>query len=207
MRRRLATLLSAALVASGVAILTPAQPAAATGVCVQASGSVHMAASLRYTVTVTTPAYIDVNGAVTTAFSAGFSVGACINTTGTTTTVKTLSATGTISGWCNLSSGSGVTADGHRFAWLGVGTTLVFTGDLVGMASITPNALVGQSCNTGASAFLASGIFVKHHCLVKSKGLTTVDLPETWTLPLPFFHIYTRDWHFWTKICVPGVIL
>jgi hypothetical protein len=90
-----------------------------------------------------------------------------------------LFASGTVSGWCGLSSGHGSTHNGHRFAWLGVGGELVLTGELVGVVNAVPNVLGGQSCASqqGASQFLVQGGAVKVDCpteLVKSKASTNV---------------------------------
>jgi hypothetical protein len=154
--KRIAMLLSAATVATAVAMFAPASPVSAdTDVCA-GTGTAQLSGGLVY------PA-IDPN-ARNVGFSFSFSAGACV------AKPEGLFASGTVSGWCGLSSGRGATHQGHRFAWLGVGGELVLTGEVVGVVNAVPNALAGQSCTTnpgGASQFLVQGAALKVHCTVK----------------------------------------
>jgi hypothetical protein len=106
---------------------------------------------------------------VNTGFVFNVSLGACL-------AKPSLVAAGTVSGWCGLASGGGVTHNGHRFAWIAIGGLLVVTGDLVGTGNIMPNALAGESCTSGADNFLLTSVVLKVHC-VATKQKTTFIVP------------------------------
>ena len=109
--------------------------------------------------------YPGIGGPVTTGFSFGFTAGTCVFKAG-------LSATGTVSGWCGLSSGQGETNSGHRFVWQGVGGELVLVGEVNGVVNAIPDALQGESCITGADRFLVQGAVEKSHCVGGTKVKT-----------------------------------
>lgn len=215
MRRRAATLILTALLAATATAAVPS-PASAVGACVGV-GVLHSGAPLFHHVIVTAPPFsptttVTVTPPVTAAFAAGVTVGACADVTTTPSpgvTFGNWSLTGIKSGWCGQSTGTGVTNDGHRFAWVEVGSKLLFTGDLVGFVSgYVPDVVAGQSCVTGATQFLMGwSVFAKVHCAAKSKGLTTLPIPTTSTTPFPNVNVQTGPSHYWTKVCVPNLLL
>lgn len=86
-------------------------------------------------------------------------------------------ATGTFTGWCDFFSGRGVTSDGHQFAFLGFGSRMLITGDLVGEVPFIADAVGGHSCFSGATHFLVglSGAVLIECRISSSDGtLTTV---------------------------------
>ena len=70
-----------------------------------------------------------------------------------------LTAIGVFTGWCDYSTGRGVTDKGQQFAWIGIGYQLVLTGGLTGRLNFVPDVTSGDSCavGTGADRFLAWG--------------------------------------------------
>jgi hypothetical protein len=232
MRRRLAMLLSATLVAGAAAILVPASPAAA-GVHVCAGrGLANLGQGLTYPVTVSTDLGHVVHILVIqqprkTSFGFSLTVGQCVNTNGTT--LKTgAAASGTVAGWCGFSTGYGVLtlqdASG-RFGWIGIGGTLIITGEVAGIVNAVPDTLAGHSCNnnTGASQFLiAGGAIGFDHCLggkhlpgLEGGGTLWVLIPivpDTLTtsniLPIATISVHTGvNLHIWTLVCVPNPVL
>ncbi|HVF74323.1 MAG TPA: hypothetical protein VM938_04690 [Acidimicrobiales bacterium] len=154
MKRRLALLLAAASIAT-VGMLAPTSPASAdTDVCAGTGTATLGAPGLGYPV---------VTPSRTVPFSFGFTAGTC-------TPVKTsLSASGTVTGNCGLSTGSGSTTNGHSFSFTSTGTVLVLTGDLSGTVSAVPDATHSGSCTNGtATRFLITGEVVKTHGTVPS---------------------------------------
>ena len=236
MRRRLAMLLSATLVAGLAVILVPASPASAGVHVCGISGQASLTTGLTYPVTAAVglpwgplpphphPIHITVHQPRTTTFVFNVSiVGGCINSNPPNVKSPTfgtpITAFGTVSGWCGLSSGSGtitLTASNMRFAWIDVGGILVVTGGVAGVVNAMPDTLAGHSCNNsnaGASQLILSGSLVAFdHCPVKFKGLTPVPIPgflTTTLFSLPFgtpvalLSIHNGPWHVWTKVCVP----
>jgi hypothetical protein len=213
--RRIASLLAAALVATAIGVLAPASPASATDVCAGLNGTALLNTGLLYPVTVvpdanTATLSVNVLQATTTNFTVNFGTGV-----GTCAIGGPLTAGGTVSGWCGLSSGSGATNDGFRFAWIGIGGTLILTGGLVGVVNAIPDVPGGQSCNQnkggGATRFIVTGLALKAHCAVKSKSLTTVAIPPTLVTPVAgpplTVNVHTGTWHVWTKVCVASAQL
>ena len=181
MRRRLAMLLSATLVAGIAAVLVPASPASAGVHVCGGVGGATLGQGLTYPVTVSTdlpphPVHVlAIRQPRTTTFNFGFTqIGACVNTNAptvkSTLTGTGVTASGTVSGWCGLSSGTGTVTLGPssgRFAWIGIGGTLVTTGAVVGVVAAIPDTLAGQSCNRelGANQFtVAGGAVAFDHC-------------------------------------------
>jgi hypothetical protein len=224
MRRRLAMLLSATLVAGIAAVLVPASPASAGVHVCGGVGTAELATGLTYPETVTTalpphPVHSTVQQPRTTGFLFTLDVGTCANSNAPT--VKTtVDAVGVVSGWCGLSSGSGNLALGNnpRFAWVGVGGTLVLTGGVVGVVNAVPDTLAGSTCNSnaGATDFLVNGAVVaSDHCTAKTKTLTTTPVDPTLTTmlispngtPVAAVSTHTGPWHVWTKACVPVPVL
>lgn len=144
MKRRTATLLAAAILATSVALLPFPSPTSAstTDVCV-VEGTATTTAPLTY------PAF---GPAVLAGFTFFFGIGQCL-------AKSSLSATGVVHGWCGLSTGHGATDNvaPHEFAWLDVGGVLVLAGGLTGVATVTPNPLAGENCIDGADGFLVGG--------------------------------------------------
>lgn len=114
-------------------------------------------------------------------FAFSWTLGACVNRIG-------LSMTGSMSGWCDLGAGEGVTNEGHRFAFLNVGGNVVFTGEVDGAGSITPNAFNGESCVTGSDSFLVEYAFDERHCGTTKAKFQTTEPTTRWTV--------------WSKACI-----
>jgi hypothetical protein len=232
MRRRLAMLLSATLVAGIAAVLVQASPASAGVHVCAGTGQANLGIGLTYPVTVTTdlpphPLHVLViQQPRTTTFTFSLFFGGCVNTNPpnvkSPTLGTTVTADGVVSGWCGLSSGTGTLHLGTspRFAWVGVGEFLVVTGGVTGVLHAPPDTLAGHSCNNnaGASQILVTGLVVANdHCAVKNKGLTSINIPPgvlqtTLISPLgiPFALVSihaTGTWHVWTKACVPIPLL
>lgn len=80
-----------------------------------------------------------------------------------------LRAGGTVTGWCGLSSGAGITNNGHSFVFTSVGTSLVVSGEVDGEVSAAEDPLDAGTCtNASATHFLITGAAVKHHCTAAS---------------------------------------
>ena len=237
MRRRLAMLLSATLVAGAAAILVPASPASAgvhvcagTGIAVLTTGLTYPATTVAAVPPAVPlppnphPVHVTVtHQARTTGFSFGFGpAGACVNSNPTPPgpgNVKfSVNADGLVSGWCGLSSGTGTLRLGNnpRFAWVGIGGTLILTGGVTGVVAAVPDTLAGHSCNShaGASQFTVVGdVVANDHCTVKSKSLIPINNTGTLQTTLisgptgtPLVAVSTHatgTWHVWTKACVP----
>lgn len=137
--KRIAMLLTAAVIAASAAIL-PASPASAhTDVCV-GNG----------TATLTGGALLYVGlGSALANFTLGLT-GACAGGGGG------LVATGTVHGYCGLSTGNGMAA-GHNVSWIGLGSMLVLFLEVTGVVNASVNVLAGASCTTGAASFLVTG--------------------------------------------------
>ena len=206
MRRRLAMLLSATLVAATAAVLVPASPASAGVHVCGLAGSVFLGQGLTYPVTVAAgltpplppnphPIHFVVQQPRTTTF--GFSLnilGGCVNSNPPNVKSPTLgtsvTADGVVSGWCGLSSGTGTLHLGNnpRFAWVDVGGVLVVTGGLTGVVHATPDTFAGDTCNSnfGADQFIFSGLVVAYdHCNPALKHLPPFagDLAVTTDIP------------------------
>jgi hypothetical protein len=165
MKRRLALLLAAASIAT-VGMLAPTSPASADeDVCVgTGTATLTPTGSLGFgypvnagNATTTSPHVLHPHSA---GFSFTYTAGACV--------VKaSLTATGSVTGYCGLSSGSGSTTNGHSFSFNSVGTVLVLTGDLTGVTSALPDPTHSGSCtNETATRFLITGVGVKTHGVV-----------------------------------------
>ena len=188
MRRRIAILASAVLAAvPALVTLGSSQPASATGVCA-GTGTASLSVGLVYPLSDTTvntggpvpglTTTVTVHGLRTANFGLTITTGACSDGT-------SLSATGTLHGWCGHSAGTGVSGDGHLFGYTSAGSILVVTGGLVGVAHAAPDTVGGQSCNgatsPGASVFIVAGAVAKVHCTtdVLSTGLTGIPATQT----------------------------
>lgn len=175
--RRIAFALATVFVAAAP-LLVPTPAAHATGACV-GTGSMSLGSGL--------PALTQPPASV--GFSLALNTGVCARTTGTATTPGAfLYASGAMSGWCSLFSGTGTTTDGERFAFVGAGDLIVFTGGVAGAVVTTPPA----SC--GSDLFVITGAAATSHCTTKSKGSTPVPVGSS-TLSVA------------TKVCVPGALL
>lgn len=135
--RRLQLLVAIALVTTGMAVaVAPAQAHPQT-----CSGQG----------TMTTPPMFyagtgpDANGG----WSLTLTVGTCIPLSGMT-------AAGTISGNCNLASGTG-SVNGHSFSFTWVNGHMVWAGQAVGEWQAVPDILSAQSCLTGATRWIVTG--------------------------------------------------
>lgn len=183
MKRRSAALLSGIAAAAVLGFSSSVVPASAhTGVCA-GSGTLTTSAPFLY---LTPTDFLGLAHATTTLFGLSFlTLGEC-----QPAKPGGLTATGAMSGWCDLSSGEGTTGDGHRFAFLGAGSFLIFTGELVGVVNAIPNAIAGENClQPGADQFLVTGVATLVHCTItKGKGLTDMSM-------------LFLGWHVWTKAC------
>lgn len=114
---------------------------------------------------------------MTVSWAASLDIGACA--TVQDGLVSSFSATGVYTGWCDLSTGYGVTSEGHRFAWVGVGNRHFYTGEFTGEIPFMPNVLSGDSCYTGADNFIlgySGGVL--WHCKVTSTSGTLTTVPD-----------------------------
>lgn len=159
----LAAIAAAALVAA-LLVMIPAAPASAdTGLC----GGVG-------TATVGAPGnglYYPVVGPKKTlpfTFGGGLLGGVtCVTLEGG----KTLTAFGTINGYCGQSYGVGVAFGNspHRFQFISSGGVLVITGEITGLATALPDpTIAGNSClptGGGAFSFIVAGHVVKNHAV------------------------------------------
>lgn len=234
MRRRLAVQLSAMLMAGSAAVLIPASPAAAGLHVCSGLGQANTTAGLTYPVTVTSdlghPLHIRVNQPRKQGWFLSLSlVGECVNTNAPTLK-GTVTAAGTVFGWCGLNFGEGTLhlGTGPRFGWVSVGNLFVVTGAVTGVAHAVPDTLAGHSCNTttGASQFLLTEAVVAFdHCAATGKHLPPPVPPTTnlWFLitvgpaqlttinvflPFATISIHTPGtWHIWHLLCVPVPVL
>lgn len=159
MRRRFAAFLATLLAAGTLAVLAP-QPANAIDICAgTGTASTDPVFYPPFTGTLTPG-----NARLTFRFT--FTVGSCVHLP-TAGMGKTINAGGTFSGWCGLSSGTGMTDNGALFAWVGLGSMLVLTGHLEGLVNATPDVVNQESCSptgTGALNFLVTGGAVLLNC-------------------------------------------
>ena len=205
MKRRAAAVFLAACTAAAAVVTTPS-PAAAVAVCT-GQGVLMTGTPIYHHVIVT--GGVVVTAPVTTYFAASITIGACAGVTTSPTLGITVgdpfTLTGTKSGWCGQSTGTGVTNRGSRFAWVEVGSKMIFTGELVGIVSgYVPDVLAGQSCVTGATRFLMGwSVFAETHCLSKSKTSGTLPLPSTSTTPVSGVDVHTAPVNYWGSLCVP----
>jgi hypothetical protein len=216
MKRKLAVLLAAMLAGATSMVLTPS-PAAATDVCA-GTGTADVTPGLLYPVTANSgpQARLLIGDSTQHTFSFGFTTGTCAPNL-TKSTVSPF-ATGVLLGYCGHSFGFGTTWNGHSFAWVSVGGTLVITGHLIGVVNAVPNpTIAGNSCihvgttadlaTAGALTFIINGAVLLVHC----SSLTTVDqltpLVTTGVLPSPAAHV-TVDigHHVWASVCVPTAL-
>jgi hypothetical protein len=154
MKRRLSLLLAAASIAT-VGMLAPTSPASAdTDVCA-GTGTAVLSVGFGYPVNTVHPTTPHPH---TSNFSFTFTAGACVvKTTG-------LTAGGTVTGYCGLSSGTGATTNGHSFSFNSTGTVLVLTGNVTGTVSVVPDPAAGGSCTSdNATRFLVTGAVTKTH--------------------------------------------
>ncbi|HVF74322.1 MAG TPA: hypothetical protein VM938_04685 [Acidimicrobiales bacterium] len=149
--RRLALLPAAAALATGWA-LGPVTPASADIDACAGTGYAILSVAFGYPVNT-----VHVLHPHTSNFS--FSI-----ITGTCATKPTLTANGSVTGYCGLSSGSGSTFNAHSFSFTGTGTVLVLTGDLTGIVATVPDPVHSGSCtDETATRFLFTGAVLKTH--------------------------------------------
>lgn len=86
-------------------------------------------------------------------------------------TKVSLSASGTVNGWCSLSTGAGTTDNGHRFVFQSSGMTMTLTGEVVGTAHVTPDPTHTGSCtNKTATRFIVTFEINKVECAGDSEN-------------------------------------
>lgn len=192
MKARVIAVASALLLAVGG--FSPTPPAAANG-CV-GTGVLVTGVPLTYPVSFTPS--VGLHQPPWSVFNLSTTGGACLPT------LKTFGATGVFNGWCGLNSGAGTTNTGHRFAWVNVGTVMVFTGGLVGVASVVPDTLNGESCLSGADVFLVTYGAAKVGCTVaKTKQLLPIPVPPH-LLTVQGVAVHSDGFHMWLKVCIGG---
>ena len=179
MRHRRASILGATLAVSALAMASPVSPASAdTNVCV--GQGVAVTGPLVYPTTVTTTtapsAIVTVQAPRTVGFAFNIVLGTCAPDFG-----KGLAATGALSGWCGHSSGTGVTAQGHRFALLGAGSFLLLTGGVTGVVNTFHDLLIAHNdCLDGATNWFVTGVLLLTHCpTVENRISLTIPIPVT----------------------------
>jgi hypothetical protein len=210
MRRLLVTFLSAVVFAHAAATLLPASPASAAGACAGVGTMTVTPGLLSPVVTSPAPLGVTVTGSTVAAFMMTLFPGTCVHEPGGTT--PNVNASGLVSGWCGLTSGTG-TLNGGRFSWIGVGGLMVMTGDMTGVATMTPGPGQNESCGmpSGATSFIVAGAGLTLHCVKtfphNGSLLLTIPIPTTLGLPLPFVHTHTHPWHIWVKTCLYTPIL
>ena len=154
MQRRIGLFLASAMLAT-IAMFAPASPASAshTDVCA-GQGNATLGAGLGYPVNTVHNLHPH---STTFSFTFGL-VGACA--------VKvSLSATGTVTGFCGNSFGAGVTSNAHAFSFVSVGTVLVLSGQVTGVVSALPDPTHSGSCtNETAVRFLITGAVTLRPC-------------------------------------------
>lgn len=188
MKRRLAALLSAALVATTFAVFASAQPASAD-VCA-GTGNASVAPGLLYPIlppTVSTGGVTFPNGHTAPAsWAFSLSPGVCAPGLGG------LSASGTLQGYCGHSVGSGTDTAGHKVSWMSLGTFLILNDEVTGIAQAVPNpAIAGNSCTTGATSFIVTGAANRVNCATQTLTTSLITLiPGTHTLQSGF-HLTT----------------
>lgn len=187
---------SAALLVGSLGALVSASPASALDVCV-GTGTATTVAPLFYPVTATAAPAVTVHAPTMTPWAFAAGVATCAPAL-----AKAMAATGVVSGWCGHSSGSGVTANGYRFAWVTAGGTMVFTGGLTGIGQVEANVFVGDTCVGGADDFLIEYAGVKTACgVTKTKSATVMPAPATTTTVGPLT-VVTAPWVYFVKVCV-----
>lgn len=194
--RRVISFLAVALIAATAAVLAPAPASAHDAVCA-GQGLATTGAGLLYPLVGSSTSgtgTVTVNLApTTTTFAFGFTLGDCVPLG---SKPGGLTASGTVSGWCGLSSGHGDTDNNpavtgpHPFAWVGVGSSLVITGELVGVVNASPNVLNNESCTAagGADEFLVSGAVALRHCATTGSLLNTTTITSFQNLVAPGTH-------------------
>lgn len=150
-------LIALAIAAVGVAsfMVLPASPASAdTAVCAGTGVATLTGDTLEYPV----PSQAAVGGPFSTAgFTFGLT-GVCVPGGG-------LTAGGTVNGWCGDSYGNGTANVNHDFGFVGLGSVLIISGEVIGVVQATPDATTGHSCTTGAGRFLVQGAGLGWHGL------------------------------------------
>ena len=145
MRRRIAVVIAA--VASVVAVPGAFSPASAhTDACVGIS--LGNAGTLGYLATGSP------SGTV------GFGVQMGAGTIGTCAGLGNLSITGTLSGWCEVTTGSGETGDGHSFTVTGSGYALVLSGEVTGTIKLYAESTSALPCQPEISNQFRAAIAV-----------------------------------------------
>jgi hypothetical protein len=176
MRRRISILLAAALAGTTLMLFGPSQPANAVVVC-GGNGTVRVNPGLLY------PILGGITGAgkdhvvdilignmnTPSAFQVSLG-GACVHVR-VPPTVGPAQAAGTLLGYCGHSSGIG-TIGGQQFSYVSLGTFLVLTGHVVGVATAIPAPGTGSCAHfepatplpSGATEFLVQGAGVGLNC-------------------------------------------
>lgn len=245
MRRRISMLLAAALAVTGFVVLGPSQPASAFTVCGGTGFADITGGGILYPVTINRPGKDGLEadiliGDLTTNPSYGFRFyfetpvltvpgGTCAHLDAGLTTNKTPTSgnpvTGTVLGYCGLSSGKGTfPVNNDLFAFIGVGGILVITGHVVGLVNAVPDTLSGESCThtgepgtlpgAGALRFRIQGAVVLLNCnatlptTLDTETLTPQVLLDVLTVGVPIhLKIHLSPHIFTNSPCVPDPTL
>ena len=145
MKRRVAVLLFGALITS-FSIIGASGPAGGLPFVCAGQGTATLSNGFTYPV---------IGPVETASFTFDLSVGKC---KGPNSAGQNVSSTGTVTGQCGLSEGSG-TAGGRPFTFTGVGSMLILQGNIKGVVNASPDVTTGQSCTRepGATRFLITG--------------------------------------------------
>lgn len=142
MKRRIALLLTAAL----VSLIAPSPASAHSDVC-GGQGIARLGGGFGLP-----------PEAATVDFTFQYGVlGVCASTT-------SLTAIGTVTGACGLSTGSGITNSGHTFSFTSQGTVLILTGQVTGsMSAVADPGAAGNCVDGNATRFLITGVATLTH--------------------------------------------
>jgi hypothetical protein len=226
MRKRISMLVAVVLMATTM-LLGGSQPASAIGLCA-GHGNGTVAPGLLY------PVLLGLTGAgkdhvidvlvgdanVSHGFSFSFFVGASCLHVDLSPSLPLQPAVGTLKGYCGQASGTGTLAT-RPFSFVTVGTLLILTGHVVGIASMTPVPGTGSCAHVdpltslpgGAHDFLITLAAVAFNCpnsLPPSELLTGVS-QDTLVVQsgISLVGVHVRfGVHFWTsQVCVGSLLL
>jgi hypothetical protein len=240
MRRRISLLLAAVLAGTTLMLFGPTQPANAVVVCA-GQGTATVNPGLLYPILggITGPGkdhVVDIligKDNTPSGFSISLDVGVGCTHVAVPPTTGPAAGAGILKGYCGHSSGTGAIG-GQQFSYVSVGTFLILTGHVVGVASAIPTPGTGSCAHfepvtplpSGATQFLVTGAGVGLNCnnalpaqetlirivdqdvLVVVPGTNTPPLPPTPEISLLGVHVHLGVHLYTTPICTePDVML
>ena len=148
--RRIGKLL-VVLAVVGTSVVLPARPSEAHNNVCTYDGWMRLAGGFGYPTS---------SASVTTTFDFIYFNGVCAPTF-----AQNPNKGGTITGWCGLATGTGVTADGHAFSIAWNGAVVTFTGELDGVYNVTDIPFdFGSDCAQGTGRYFgARGTMLMSH--------------------------------------------